>query len=57
MDAQADCVLLICGYDAGAVKAVVAGELSKLEAHGALPGRSDGFYRCAYSLTSRDLPE
>ena len=56
MDARADCVLLICGYDAGAVKAVVAAELSKLEAHGALPGRIDGFYRCAYSLTSRDLP-
>jgi hypothetical protein len=56
MDARADCVLLICGYDVAAVKAVVAGELGKLEAHGALPGRIDGFYRCAYSLTSRDLP-
>src|SRR5262245_4115160 len=50
-DGQADCVLLICGYDAEAVRAAVAGELGKLEAH----ERLDGFYRCAYSLTSKDL--
>src|SRR5262245_2848851 len=51
VDVRADCVLLICGYDAEAVRAAVAGELGKLEAH----GRLDGFYRCAYSLTSKDL--
>jgi hypothetical protein len=54
-DARADCVLLVCGYDVDAVKAA-AGELGTLEAHGALPGRVEGLYRCAYSLTSRDLP-
>lgn len=56
MDGRADCVLLIAGYDVGAVKAAVAAELGKLESHGALPGRVEGLYRCAYSLTSRDLP-
>ena len=55
-DRQADCVWLISGYDAEAVKAAVAGELGELEAHGALPGPVVGFYRCAYSLTSKDLP-
>ncbi len=58
MDAQADCVLLICGYDVEAVRGFVAdglGErLDELEAHGAQPGRSEGLYRCAYSLTSKD---
>ena len=56
MDARADCMLLISGYQVDAVRAAVAGELSGLEAHGALPGRVEGFYRCAYSLTSKDLP-
>jgi hypothetical protein len=51
-DGQADCVLLISGYDAEAVRAAVVGELGRLDAH----GRIDGFYRCAYSLTSKDLP-
>jgi hypothetical protein len=55
MDARADCVLLICGYDVEAVSAFVAGELGALEAHGALPGRIEGLYRLAYSLTSKDL--
>jgi hypothetical protein len=55
MDAQADCVLLVYGYDIDAVKALVAGGLGELEAQGALPGRIEGFYRCAYSLTSKDL--
>jgi len=45
-DAQADWVLLICGYDVDAVKAV---EL------GALAGAVHGIYRPAYSLTPRDL--
>jgi len=54
MDAQADCVLLVCGYDVEAVRGFVAEGLGELEAHGALPGRSEGLYRCAYSLTSKD---
>jgi hypothetical protein len=53
-DASADCVLLVCGYDSEAVRAVVAGELSELETHGAAPGRVDGLYRCAYTLAARD---
>ena len=56
-DGRADCVLLVSGYDVGAVKALVAGELSGLEAHGAAPGSIVGFYSCAYSMTSRDLPK
>jgi hypothetical protein len=56
-DRQADCVLLVSGYDAEAVKATVAAELDELEAHGALPGSIDGFYRIAYTLTSKDLPK
>jgi hypothetical protein len=57
-DAQADWVLLICGYDVEAVKAVVSDQLGpeKLEAHGAAPGAVEGLYRSAYSLTSKDLP-
>jgi hypothetical protein len=55
-DRQADCVLLISGYDAEAVKAAVAAQVGELEGHGALPGSIVGFYRCAYSLTSKDLP-
>jgi hypothetical protein len=57
-DALADWVLLICGYDIDAVKAVVADPLApdQLEAHGALHGAVEGLYRSAYSLTSKDLP-
>jgi len=59
MDAQADCVLLICGYDVEAVRGFVAeglGEgLGELQAHGALPGRIAGLYRCAYSLPAKEL--
>jgi hypothetical protein len=56
-DAQADWVLLICGYDVEAVKTVVAGELAagELEAHGAAPGAAAGLYRCAYCVTSKDV--
>jgi len=56
-DAKADWILLICGYDAEAVKAVAASELApgRLEAQGALPGTVEGLYRPAYSLTSKDL--
>jgi hypothetical protein len=57
MDATADCVLLICGYDVEALEALVALELGELESHGALSGGIAGLYRCAYSLTSRDLPK
>jgi hypothetical protein len=56
-DGRADCVLLVSGYDVGALKALVAGELSGLEAHGASTGSIVGFYSCAYSLTSKDLPK
>jgi len=55
MDAQADCVLLICGHDVEAVRAFVAEGLGELEAHGALPGRIEGLYRCAYSLISKEV--
>jgi hypothetical protein len=54
-DGRADCVLLVSGYDVGALKALVDGELGELEAHGASPGSVVGFYSCAYSLTSKDL--
>jgi hypothetical protein len=55
MDARADCVLIIGGYDVDALKSLVAGELGELETRGASPGRIEGFYRCAYSLRSKDL--
>ena len=55
MDSKADCVLLVYGYHSEAIKAFVAGELGELEAQGALPGRIEGLYRCAFSLTSKDL--
>jgi hypothetical protein len=56
-DARADWVLLICGYDVDAVKAVVSNQLAPdaLAAHGALPGVAEALYRAAYSLTSRDV--
>jgi hypothetical protein len=55
MDAQADCVLLVCGYDVEAVRGFVAEGLGELEARGALPGRIEGLYRCAYSLPAKEL--
>jgi hypothetical protein len=55
MDARADCVLIIGGYDVDALKSLVAGELGELETRGASPDRIEGFYRCAYSLRSKDL--
>ena len=56
-DAQADWVLLICGYDADAVRAVVTTELNAdaFAKRGALPARVEGLYGPAYSLTPRDL--
>ena len=46
-DATADWVLLVCGYDVEALKAVVAGELA--------PGtQKTALYRLAYSLSSRE---
>ncbi|HEY7240796.1 MAG TPA: hypothetical protein VH600_16595 [Burkholderiales bacterium] len=48
MDAGADCVLLIGGYDADAVRSVVDRDLKEIEG-------ASGLYRCAYSLTPRDL--
>ena len=55
-DAAADWILLICGYDVEAVSAVAASQMDGLAAHGALPGATEERYRCAYSLTSKDLP-
>lgn len=49
-DATVDAVVLVGGYEAGAVEAVVQGEL------GALGNRIDGLYRPAFSLVSRDAP-
>ena len=51
-DAAAEAALLIGGYDAEAVKAVVANELQD-ELFGM---RIAGLYRPAYSLTPRDKP-
>jgi hypothetical protein len=55
-DAQADRIVLVCGYDAEAVRAVVERDLSAdaLAAHGALAGALVGHYRAAYSLTSME---
>jgi hypothetical protein len=57
-DVAAEAVLLIGGYDAEAVRAVVANELRDdvFASHGAPGGRIAGFYRPAFSLTSRDQP-
>jgi hypothetical protein len=57
-DATADWVVLICGYDVEAVKAVVENELAPdaLVAHGALPDPAVAIYRVAHSLTSRGKP-
>jgi hypothetical protein len=46
-DANADWVLLVCGYDVDAIKPI-PGEL-------ALPGGAVGLYRLAYAMTSKDL--
>jgi hypothetical protein len=56
-DAQADWVVLVCGFDADVVKAVVTNELTAdaFATHGAQPARVEGFYCPAYSLTPRDL--
>lgn len=48
-DAQADRLLLVCGYDVDAVRAVAHDEL-------ALPGAVQGLYRLAYSMISKDRP-
>jgi len=48
-DAQADWVLLVCGYDVDAVRAA-AGQ------YRALPGAVEGLYRLSYSMTPEDLP-
>jgi hypothetical protein len=56
MDAVADRVLLICGYDAEAVR-MAANELASdtLAAHGALPGAVYSLYHAAFCLTPKDL--
>ncbi len=48
-DARAEWALLVCGYDADAVRAVARDEL-------ALPGAVEGLYRLSYSMTSKDRP-
>ena len=48
-DAQADWVLLVCGYDVDAVRKA-AGQ------YRALPGAVEGLYRLSYSMTPKDLP-
>ena len=55
-DGTADAILLIGGYDADAVKAVLEDELcaDRSVSHGALPGRIEGLYHPAFSLISRD---
>ena len=55
MDAQADCVVLLNGYDAEALEAIVAAEPRELESRGAFPGIVAGLYRLAYCLTPWDL--
>jgi hypothetical protein len=57
-DGAADWVLLLNGYDADAVQALVADELSPdaLAARGAIPGAAAGVYRLAYSATAKDFP-
>jgi hypothetical protein len=50
IDARADWVVLIHGYDADALRAVVENELAA-----ALPGATQATYRVAYSLTPKDL--
>jgi hypothetical protein len=56
-DAMADAIVLLGGYDAEAVKAVLESELSaeRFVSHGALPDRIEGLYRPAFSLTARDV--
>jgi hypothetical protein len=55
-DGTADAILLIGGYDAQAVEAVLGNELrvDRFESQGAMPGRIEGLYRPALSLTSRE---
>jgi hypothetical protein len=47
-DASADCVLLVGGYDAELVRTVFDQDLKEIEG-------TERLYRCAYSLTPRDL--
>ena len=56
-DATADWVLLVNGYDADALKALLANELNaqEFQRHGAAPGSVEGLYRLAFALTSKDL--
>jgi hypothetical protein len=56
-DAVADWVLLVGGYDAGAIRTLLEGELAaeSLAAHGALPTAVEGIYSPAYSLVSREI--
>lgn len=57
-DRAAEAILLVGGYDVEAVRAAVEGALGadRLASHGAVPKRTEGFYRPAFSLTARDKP-
>jgi hypothetical protein len=48
-DAAADWVLLVCGYDAGALEAAVAHDLA-----GALSTPAIAFYRLSYTLSAKE---
>lgn len=56
-DGEIDWVILIEGYDAAAVKALLADRLaaSKLEAHGAAPGARTDFFAHHFALTAQDI--
>lgn len=56
-DAVADWVLLVGGYDADAIRAVLEGELAaeSLTERGALPSVVEAIYAPAYCLVPRDL--
>jgi len=58
-DGNADAVLLIGGYDAEAVMAIVGAELGedRFASAGAAHGRVEGVYRPVFSLAAQDKPD
>ena len=54
-DAQADWVLLVCGYDADALDALPELREENVVSQGIAPGAVHGLYRLAYALTPKDL--
>ncbi|HSH90581.1 MAG TPA: hypothetical protein VK996_11400 [Ramlibacter sp.] len=57
MDAAADWIVLVCGYDIGAVEALLGNELSEptLVNTGALPAQTSGIYKPRLAMTPADL--